>query len=198
MEVAERSVVLSAKGTKPSAANADVLLVLNVDRRKVSFSKIYACFPGAFRFFVFFDFVLSTKLILIAVPADFGTFRFFVCRPVDQHRIVAAPIGEAKYVVVSKFDCGRLPLDLEISLLLIGWAQALVVVVVSFLAPTLETLVEIICYCLSRLAVQPFVALAVHLLGLPLREPVALTAYEPPVPLRHGRPQITRSTRKAV
>jgi hypothetical protein len=69
----------------------------------------------------------------------------------------------------------RVPLrDTSVPLLLVGRAEALVVSALPFLAPTLETVVEAIRNCLCRLAVQPVEALAVHRLGLPFREPVAL------------------------
>ncbi|MCS3856321.1 hypothetical protein GGQ04_002612 [Salinibacter ruber] len=63
--------------------DTDVFSVLNVDRRKVPFSEVYACFFLSLRLFVLFDFVLAPKLMLAAVPADLGSFRFFAHRPVD-------------------------------------------------------------------------------------------------------------------
>jgi hypothetical protein len=131
--------------------DADVFFILDIDRCKVPFSKVYACFLGAFRFLVFFDFVLSAKLILIAVPADLDSFRFLARRPVDQYRGVPSSIREAKYAVVSKPNCGRLPLDLEMPLLLVGRAEPLVVSVLALFTPTLEAVVEAIRYRLSRL-----------------------------------------------
>ncbi len=64
--------------------------------------------------------------------------------------------------------------------------------------PCLKGVVETVGYGLGGLAVQSVVAFAVQCLGLSLRQPVALSVDEPPVPLRHGGPQIPRSPRKAV
>ncbi|MCS3701913.1 hypothetical protein GGQ20_003256 [Salinibacter ruber] len=56
---------------------------------------------GAFRFLLFFDLVLTPKLVLIAVPSNLDSFRFLTRRPVNQHRVVATPIGEAQHTVVT-------------------------------------------------------------------------------------------------
>nr|WP_279310875.1 hypothetical protein [Salinibacter ruber] len=74
---------------------------------------------GAFRFLLFFDLVLTPKLVLVAIPAYFDSLWFLARRPVDQYRIGASPIREAKHAIVSEPDCGRLPLNFEIPLLLV-------------------------------------------------------------------------------
>ncbi|MCS4169904.1 hypothetical protein GGQ05_001363 [Salinibacter ruber] len=47
---------------------------------------------GAFRLLVFFDLVLATKLILIAVPSNLDSFRLAIRGPVDQHWVVPTPV----------------------------------------------------------------------------------------------------------
>ena len=48
--------------------NTDVFSALNVDRRKMLLAKAYATLRAPLRLFVFFDVVLSAKLVLVAVP----------------------------------------------------------------------------------------------------------------------------------
>jgi len=66
--------------------NTDVFSALNVDRRKMLLAKAYATLLSPLRLFVFFDVVLSAKLVLVAVLLDLDPLRFFAGRPVDQYR----------------------------------------------------------------------------------------------------------------
>ena len=72
--------------------DTDVLSVLDVDSRKVPFSEVYACFLLPPRLFIFFDLVLTPKLILVPVPADLDSFWFSARRSVDQYRVVPTPV----------------------------------------------------------------------------------------------------------
>jgi len=72
---------------------------------KVSVSLVYSCCLVAFRLFVFLDFVLAAKFVLIAVPADLDTLWFSVRGPVDQYRITASTVREAEYAVITELDC---------------------------------------------------------------------------------------------
>ena len=178
--------------------NTDVFSALNVDRRKMLLAKVDAHLHTPLWLFIFFDLVLTTKLVLVAVPADLNTFRLLTRRPVDEHWISTPTIGKPEYTVISKAYRGGLPLHLEVALLLVGRTQALVVATLAFLSPRLQRIVEAICDGLSRLAVESVEALAVQGLGLTLGQPVALAVDEPPVPLRYRGPQIPGPTRQGV
>nr|WP_279303532.1 hypothetical protein [Salinibacter ruber] len=55
-QITKCSVVVSPERTELASMGTDVFSVLNVDRRKVPFSEVYACFFLSLRLFVLFDF----------------------------------------------------------------------------------------------------------------------------------------------